>query len=206
MTLFKRPLGFWAPMPGAGADRSRQARFWAFLHAERVSLADERRSVLLLSVDGGHFDNTGCMSLVERGARISSPVDCGADPSRTFADMGELVRLAESISARRSTCASTDCASSTRRRAYIQTASVVGTVHSTISTARHRRSHTVGHGGLYRPHQAVAARHRSARRPAIRLRQQDVSQQSTVDQFFDEPQFESYRRLGLHCGERRSAR
>jgi MFS family permease len=26
-------------------------------------------------------------------------------------------------------------------------------------------------------------------------------QQSTADQFFDEPQFESYRRLGFHCGE-----
>ena len=42
--------------------------------------------------DMGHFDNTGIYSLIERGCRYSVAVDCSADPSRCFADVGNAIR------------------------------------------------------------------------------------------------------------------
>ena len=40
--------------------------------------------------DGGHFDNTGLYSLVQRGCRHIVVVDCGADPAPpSFEDLGD---------------------------------------------------------------------------------------------------------------------
>lgn len=42
--------------------------------------------------DGGHFDNTGLYSLVERGCRFIVVVDSAADTKPCFADLGNAIR------------------------------------------------------------------------------------------------------------------
>lgn len=203
MTLFNVRLGFWAPTPGAGAERSRQARFWAFYTLnEFLSRTTDGASYCFLS-DGAHFDNTGVYALVERGCRHIVAVDCGADPSRTFADMGELVRLC-----RIDFGAEVDLRidglriEHTSPERISKTAFVVGTIRYNdqhlLDIDDPTPSDTVGYIVLIKPSLLV--------NDPLDVRQYAYGydafpQQSTADQFFDEPQFESYRRLGFHCGE-----
>jgi hypothetical protein len=67
MTLLNLRLGFWAPTPGGEHWESRQARLWPF-HTLRefLSQTNDLSSYCYLT-DGGHFDNLGIYSLVERG-------------------------------------------------------------------------------------------------------------------------------------------
>ena len=83
---------FWAPTPHRGSWRSRQPRLWPFYTlGEFLSQTDDTGSYCYLT-DGGHFDNTGLHSLVERGCRYIVIADCGADPTPTFSDIGNVIR------------------------------------------------------------------------------------------------------------------
>jgi hypothetical protein len=44
--------------------------------------------------DGGHFENTGCYELIRRRVPVIVVCDCGADPDYYFADIANLVRKA----------------------------------------------------------------------------------------------------------------
>lgn len=44
--------------------------------------------------DGGHFENTGVFELLRRRVRLIVSCDCGADPQYTFEDLANLMRLA----------------------------------------------------------------------------------------------------------------
>ncbi|HEV8317323.1 MAG TPA: patatin-like phospholipase family protein [Vicinamibacterales bacterium] len=203
MTLFNVRLGFWAPTPGAGAERSRQARFWAFYTLnEFLSRTTDKASYCFLS-DGGHFDNTAVHALVERGCRHIVAVDCGADPLRTFADVGELVRLCRiDFGAEIDLRIDGLRIERTSPERLSKTAFVVGTIHYNdqhlLDIDDPTPSDTVGYIVLIKP-SLVLNNPLDVRQYAYG--HDTFPQQSTVDQFFDEPQFESYRRLGFHCGE-----
>lgn len=92
MTLFNVRLGYWAPTPNQGAWDSTQARLWPFLTLrEFLSQTNDLSSFCYLT-DGGHFDNTGIYALVERGCRCILLIDCGTDPAPCFADLGDAIR------------------------------------------------------------------------------------------------------------------
>jgi len=44
--------------------------------------------------DGGHFENTGAYALLAERAKVIVVADCGADPTYTFGDLENLVRIA----------------------------------------------------------------------------------------------------------------
>jgi hypothetical protein len=92
MTLLNVRLGFWSPTPNRENWRSAQPRLWPFyLIREFLSQTNDLSSYCYLT-DGGHFDNTGLYPLVERGCRYIVLVDCGADPRPCFSDLGDAIR------------------------------------------------------------------------------------------------------------------
>ena len=93
MTLLNVRLGYWAPTPNRKGWNSSQPRLWPFyLVREFLSQTNDLSDYCYLT-DGGHFDNTGLYSLIERGCRFIVLVDCGADPKPPrFEDLGEAIR------------------------------------------------------------------------------------------------------------------
>jgi hypothetical protein len=92
LTLMNVRLGFWAPTPNRENWKLSQPRLWPFyLLREFLSQTNDLSSYCYLT-DGGHFDNTGLYSLVERGCRYIVLVDCGADPEPCFQDLGDAIR------------------------------------------------------------------------------------------------------------------
>ena len=85
-------LGLWVPTPSHGSWPLSQTRLWPYyLLRESLSQTNDLGSYCYLT-DGGHFDNTGLYSLIERGCRYIVLVDNGADPEACFADVGEAIR------------------------------------------------------------------------------------------------------------------
>jgi hypothetical protein len=92
MTFFNIRLGYWAPTPNHASWRSPQARHWPwYTLREFLSQTTDQASYCYLS-DGGHFDNTGVYSLIQRACKLIVMVDCGADPRPCFEDLGEVIR------------------------------------------------------------------------------------------------------------------
>jgi hypothetical protein len=200
MTFFNVRLGFWAPTPRRKAWRSRQARFWSFYTlTEFLSRTTDRASYCFLS-DGGHFDNTGVYALVERGCRVIVLVDCGADGSRTFSDLGNLARrvridFGAEIDIDLADLGPTDPKAC--RNPF-----VVGSILYSPAYLRE----------IGDPNPDDLSAYLVVIKPSVigyepadvrqyGFQHQPFPQQSTADQFFDEAQFESYRRLGMHCAE-----
>jgi hypothetical protein len=97
MSLFNVRLGAWLPNPaGASAAELREAKppnalftlFW-----EMLGQTDDRGREIYLS-DGGHFEDLGLYEMVRRRCRFIVVVDAGADPGADFADLGNAVRKA----------------------------------------------------------------------------------------------------------------
>jgi hypothetical protein len=95
MTLFNVRLGAWLANPAsASAQALREPKPPNALFAlarEILGLTDDRGPEVYLS-DGGHFDNLGIYEMVRRRCRYIVVVDAGADPGAAFADLGNAVR------------------------------------------------------------------------------------------------------------------
>jgi hypothetical protein len=201
LTLFNVRLGFWAPMPGAAAWRSRAARFWAFYTLrEFLARTGDRASYGFLS-DGGHFDNTAVYSLIARGVRVIVAADCGADPDRSFEDYGNVIRrcridFGAEISMR------TDVLRESPPDALARSSFVIGSIQYSrqhlIDIGDPTPDNTTGYILVIKPSivgvEPLDVRQYRAYNPVF-------PQQPTSDQFYDEAQFESYRRLGACCAD-----
>lgn len=186
MTTFNLRLGLWLPHPRHG----RLAMRWPLglrFYLEMLGRARADGQEVHLS-DGGHFENMAVFELLRRRVDIIVASDCGADPEVLFNDLGNLVRRArESLGA-----------------------------EITIDLGPLRR----GEDGLARAHVVVGSIRYADGSPATLVlckpaltgdEPVDVQQyagraskfphDSTGDQFFDEAQWESYRRLGEHTIE-----
>ncbi len=192
MTFFNVRLGWWLANPGQPGRR-----FWRN-NAPRYALrplldealgntTDENKWIYLS--DGGHFENLGLYEMVLRRCRTIIVVDAGADPHYTFEDLGNAVRKIR-----------IDLGVSIEFSDPLPTKQ--GGHHCCLGTVNYRRidGDSATNGTLIYIKPVVCDRV-----------QTDVAQyastdstfphQSTLDQFFSESQFESYRRLGLHSVE-----
>jgi hypothetical protein len=200
MTLFNVRLGFWAPRPAGGAWASRQPRFWAFYTLrEFLSRTTDTASYCFLS-DGGHFDNTGIYALVERGCRLIIAADCGADPARTFFDLGTLARRCRIDFGAEMSVAIDNLRKDAERDGLCRAPFTIGRITYSASYLASIRdpdpNDTAAYLVLIKPSllgdEPVDVRQYS-------FENDGFPQQTTGDQWFDEAQFESYRRLGMHC-------
>jgi hypothetical protein len=210
-------LGRWwrsglVPVPTEGVER----HFRALLPTQAY-LADElgarfygtRRPLHYLS-DGGHFDNTGIYELLraERHVNFVIACDCGADPGYRFDDLANLIRMARidfgvEIDIEESVTSSLS-----------QLRDVFGTPEE-LASPQPGSNKCAMLLNVFRTPEARRDKLPSMRivlvKPALiagapldvhnyRAENKDFPQQTTGDQFFDEAQWESYRKLGLELG------
>lgn len=137
--------------------------------------------------DGGHFDNTAAYELIRRHCRFVVLADCGADPHLLFDDLGNLIRrvredfgveIALDIDPLRK-------ALTGRSRGHV----VVGELDYPDGTQ--------GTIVLVKP---TLVGDESADVLQYSGRNTAFPHDSTGNQFYDEKQWESYRRLGEHSG------
>jgi len=95
MTLFNVRLGAWLANPASATARAlrepKPPNALFTLAREMMGLTDDRGPEVYLS-DGGHFENLGIYEMVRRRCRYILVVDAGADPDADFADLGNAVR------------------------------------------------------------------------------------------------------------------
>ncbi len=198
MTALNLRLGLWVRHPAAAAMGTRR---WPglLLFREMFGLtsasgrigAGKRPSAFLSDIhlsDGAHFENLALYELIRRHCRYVLVSDCGADPNVAFDDLGNVLRRVREDFG----------------------------VDITLDVSALRP----GAGGISVQHVAVGTIHYSDTdrgvllyvKPSItgdeptdvlqyRTRNAAFPHESTGDQFYDEAQWESYRRLGLHAAE-----
>jgi predicted acylesterase/phospholipase RssA len=200
LALFNVRLGYWIPHPGRYRWRDAQARLWPFyLLRESLSNTGDLGTYTCLT-DGGHFDNTGIYALVERGCRFIVAVDCGADPHLRFADIGDSIRRCRIDFG---TEIELDVQMALERSADDRELAARPFVKGKIRYhPEHWRMLGFGEGSEEeRTGSLIWIKPAVTRRSAGDVRQYDrengaFPQQSTGDQWYDEAQFESYRKLG----------
>jgi hypothetical protein len=166
--------------------------------------------------DGGHFENTGCYELIRRRIPYIVVCDCGADPQYQLDDIGDLVRKVRiDFGANVELLGRKDYESAPAKGAE----RVFG-AREDLSRAPARQGDGVSLAAAH----AVLARVSYEDDPKARslilfvkpgltgdepcdvlnyARTHDTfPQESTLDQFFDEAQWESYRKLGEHIGDK----
>jgi len=187
MTLFDVRLGWWIGNPRSREKFARpgpKVALWPLIR-ELFGSLDERSPYLNLA-DGGNFDNLGLYELVRRRCRFIIAVDAEEDQKFEFNALGAAVRKCRDdfhVEIDINPCA-------------IRPTGDFSGAHCAVGTIRYP--------GWSRPGYLLYIKASvTGDEPAdveLYRRQFPVfPQESTADQFFTESQFESYRRLGLHC-------
>jgi hypothetical protein len=215
MTLLNVRLGFWAPTPHNSDWREPSARLWPFYMLREFFSQTNDLSNYCYLTDGGHFDNTGLYSLVERACRYIVVAECGADPRPCFQDLGTAIRRCRIDFNAEITLDISPLERGKEKGALPAQFVVVGEIHY---DERHLRSLLPVDARGTKAGDEWIARHRVGRivlfKPALTTLKKETPdvrqyglendlfpQQSTVDLWYDEAQFESYRRLGQLSAE-----
>jgi len=198
LTFFNVRLGWWLGNPGvAGTHTYRLAEPVFSLHplvAEMLGLTDDRSPYVYLS-DGGHFENLGLYEMVLRRCRLIVVSDAGADPDYRFDDLGNAVR-----------------------KVRIDLGIPIEFPQMPIHKWKRDGSRTPANGpycalgriaysavdegapdGLIIHFKPVLCGNEPADVLEYAARSEAFPQEPTLDQFFGESQFESYRKLGEHA-------
>jgi hypothetical protein len=191
LTLFNVRLGYWAPTPSRGYWRAGSARLWpVYTIQELLSQTTDLQPFSYLT-DGGHFDNTGAYSLIQRGCRFILIGDCGADPRPSFHDVGDLVRK---VRIDFGTEIDIDLSALLKQEPER---------HFAVGTIQYSKVHadSLGLPPTERTGTLIVIKPNLSKGLSADVLQYGFDnasfpQQSTADQWFDEQQFESYRRLG----------
>jgi hypothetical protein len=146
-----------------------------------------RRKTAMHLSDGGHFENLGLYELVRRHCRYIIVSDASADPEAAFDDLGNAIRrVREDFGVE----IDLDVGALRPNDGMSKQHVAVGTIHydtlggTDKGTIIYFKPTLVGD----EPTDVTQYRSRNARFP----------HESTADQFYDEAQWESYRRLGEH--------
>ena len=206
LALFNVRLGWWLGNPGKEGDDTytKEGPLTAIrpLVEETFGLTTDSKPWVYLS-DGGHFENLGIYEMVRRRCRFILAIDAGCDPDFAFADLGNAVRKTYIDLGVRITFDDLDQLKNRPTPKELATLPehgdkipyhAVGTIHYSdadgqdcpdglilyIKPAYHGTSKTEGAGV-----RSYAMAHK------------EFPHEPTVDQWFSESQFESYRSLGL---------
>lgn len=192
LTVFNVRIGRWCGDTGHRRawhyeDPRFSLRYWI---TEMTGQADVTLPFVYLS-DGGHFDNLGIYELVRRRCPLIVACDAGADPKYAFEDLGEAIRK---------------CYIDFGVEIAINVSSIIpgkksrsSRLHYALGEIHYERANNPSPMGrlIYlksslTDNLSTDVRHYKSDHP-------DFPHQTTSDQFFDEPQFESYRKLGYEA-------
>jgi hypothetical protein len=137
--------------------------------------------------DGGHFENLALYELVRRHCRYIIVSDCGADPQVAFDDFGNAVRRI-----REDFGVEIDIDLSPLKK----NADRLSKQHVAVGTISYDKRDT----GVLLYLKPTLTGDEPGDIAQYKTRNEDFPHESTGDQFYDEAQWESYRRLGEHAG------
>jgi hypothetical protein len=188
MATLNLRLGQWLPHP-AWLRASRGRRNWLPgrpFYRELFGRASASGREVHIS-DGGHFENMGVYELVRRGCQVIVASDCGADPDVAFDDVANLIRRV-----RKDFGADVRIDLSPLRpdpeTGLARQPMVAGDIHY--------RDGTTGTLLMFKP---TMVGNEPAEVSQYKSRNPVFPHESTGDQFYDEAQWEAYRRLGEHA-------
>ncbi|HEX8475237.1 MAG TPA: patatin-like phospholipase family protein [Pyrinomonadaceae bacterium] len=225
MTFLNVRLGHWSPTPNKMDWRASKARLWPFYVMREFLSQTNDLSTYCYLTDGGHFDNTGLYSLVERGCRFIIATDCGADPRPCFQDVGDAMRRCR-IDFDTEFDIDISPFTGLKKGEPSKQHFLVGTVRYSIEHAKSlgwykdrtelwdKAKQCLDDDKLCSPEEeqlrtgiiiifkpTLTNRHETADVRQYGLENPVFPQQKTADQWYDEAQFESYRQLGQLCAE-----
>jgi hypothetical protein len=199
MTIFNIRLGSWFPNPGVikkGAEgyvNTDRGPGWGLLYllSELFGLTDDTSRYVYLS-DGGHFENLGLYELVRRRCKYIIVSDAAADPKMAFGDLGNAIEKCRADFG-------VEIDLKTEALHVSETSEHSG-AHVAIGTIRYpkgqNREEALEGKILYI--KSTLTGDEPADVQSYARAHTEFPHESTADQWFDESQFESYRRLGYH--------
>ncbi|HYP07455.1 MAG TPA: hypothetical protein VER03_14575 [Bryobacteraceae bacterium] len=189
MMLFNARLGWWLGNPHSEGNSWKKSGptfgLRPFLD-EMFGLTDDANPWVYLS-DGGHFENLAIYEAVLRRCRVIVVSDAGCDPKYVYEDLGNAVRKINIdlgipiVFADGGPCSSRHCTTARIHYSAVDGPGVEDGVLVYIKPSLNGD-------------EPADVRQYAAANPAF-------PHESTADQFFEESQFESYRRLGVHIVE-----
>jgi hypothetical protein len=197
MTMLNVRLGWWLGNPGLAGEKTYTEEGPAFaikaLVQEALGLTTDDRDYVYLS-DGGHFENLGLYEMVRRRCRYIIISDVGCDPTFRFEDLANAVRkiaidLGISVSFK----------NLDRLESRPANGKDVGPGHPyhAIGEIDYGTSGDAKQKSLILYIQAAYHGTESAGVRGYANANPDFPHQLTIDQWFTESQFESYRALGF---------
>ena len=195
LALLNVRLGYWARPPKARAgSRDEDRPGPEFLLREMFGLIDERSRFVNVT-DGGHIENLGVYELLRRRCKFIIAVDGEHDPAMTFHALTNLQRMAAIDLGVRLDLDLDDLRLGAKgvsrshfRFCRIHYRPLPDAVDLPIGYLMYVKLSLTGNEGEF------------IRR--YKMDEPDFPHHSTADQFFTEAQFEAYRSLGEHIGEK----
>jgi hypothetical protein len=185
MTFLNVRLGFWMKNPGRWSA-FKIPGFSALLREMFGYGMSERRAWLNLS-DGGHIENTGVYELLRRRCKFVIAIDGEADGDYTFGGLLTLVRHAQIDFGIRIEPHLDDLRPDPKTSYSAR--------HAILCRIHYPDAATVG---LLLYLKLSVTGNETALVQGYRKKHPEFPHQSTLDQFFDQEQFEAYRELGAH--------
>ncbi len=190
LTFFNLRLGAWMPNPsGAKWKAAGPTNGWLHLFREMLGQTSSKSPYVYLS-DGGHFDNLGAYELIRRRCKFIIASDAGADPAGACHELAMNVRKA---SIDFGVTIDIDLS-----RLVIDP--VTGVSKGRVAVGEiHYPPQNVGEAADIGYLIYIKMTMDGTEPPDLqsyKIRHSDFPHESTIDQFFSESQFESYRHLG----------
>lgn len=196
LTFFNVRLGWWLGNPGAAGKDTFELRAPRSsvkpVVEEAFGMTDDENKYVYLT-DGGHFENLGIYEMVLRRCHLIVISDAAADPQYNFSDLGNAIRkvridLGVPIEFTAMPIFSPDSKDFDKKKGMYW---AIGRIRYSCIDGN------VQDGLLVYIKPAVYGREPG---DVLEYKKSHPTfpHQSTADQFFDEPQFESYRILGSH--------
>lgn len=188
LTMFNVRLGRWIGNPRLDNWRRSDPKSGVgYLIKDLIGKSDIDADYVCLS-DGGHFDNMGLYELIRRRCRIIILGDAESDDHSTCEGLANAIRR---------------CRIDFGVEIIINVKPITDKVIGDPYVASHVVSGNIYYPGIATPGKLIYVKSSLTGNETVDIREYslnypDFPQQSTGDQFFDESQFESYRKLGYH--------
>jgi len=190
MTLFNIRLGWWMGNPGKAGDDTFDlaSPLWStrLFQTEAMGGTTDTKPYIYLS-DGGHFENLGIYEMVLRRTRFILALDAGADPEFSFSDLGNAIhkiRVDMGIPI--------EFRGNPEKGRYCTIADIR---YSAVDGCdKDKDGLLVYIKPTLDETEPIDIKHYAIKHNAF-------PHETTVDQFYSESQFESYRSLGFHMME-----
>ncbi len=189
LAVFNVRLGWWMQNPAKGRAWAKPGpRFGLrYLLSEVFGLADENSDFVYLS-DGGHFENLGIYELVRRQCRFVIAVDAGMDSKFHFQDLGNAVRKCQVDFGVRIDI--------DPKASIPVPATGKSLYHCAVGRIHYEDADPKAISGFLLYIKPSLSGEEPADIMQYALAHPEFPHQSTADQWFDESQFEAYRKLG----------